>query len=41
MVYLLVDLAKMMIWDYTKRNQDILKDGLSNDYTRSIMTEIK
>ena len=37
---LLVDLARFLVWDYTKSNADILGDDFSMKHTREIMTYI-
>lgn len=39
--YLIIDVGKFLVWDYTKRNKDILEDTLTSQSTRSIMTEYK
>ncbi len=39
--YLFVDLGRLMIWDQTKRNSDILSDYyFASEATRDILTSI-
>jgi hypothetical protein len=41
LAYLVADIAYAMVWDYTKKNSDILGNDSYSETTRQILTRVK